>query len=173
MISNLRLGAAISRSCLRSLGIQQVENRGHGKLWSLHLQEEERHGLHGKLSWRPPLLLGERVLMAQTSIKLEWVIGFFSDRPVPYITENRSVVGCYRSHSVEAAYGTIKKMNLRMEGVSGNITEIFSKFSRLNRKDNEVRWNSRILKDWKVKSYFGHVKLNTNFSGRSVSILEE
>lgn len=40
---------------------------------------------------------------------------------------------------MEAAYGTIKEMNLRVEGVSVNITEIFSKFSRLNRKDNEVR----------------------------------
>lgn len=53
------------------------------------------------------------------------------------------------------------------------ISEVLGKCSSSNRKENGVWRNSRILEDWKVKSYGGHVKMNTNFSGRSVGICEE
>lgn len=60
-----------------------------------------------------------------------------------------------------------------MEDVSENIIEMTKQISEVKLEGKYVRLNSRVLENWTVESHFGNVKLNTEFSGRSVEILEE
>lgn len=88
-----------------------------------------------------------------------------SKKPARCITEKKNVVG------PSSTWHNPQKM--KMEDVSENIIEMTKQISEVKLEGKYVRLNSRVLENWTVESHFGNVKLNTEFSGRSMEILEE